>query len=201
MGLYQVLGGTHNRLGNYDRAAEVFNLGLDQVAENYHFLLQNGLAVNCLRRGDLEGAQTWMEQAGVGCEARGFSPGIIKLFRARTFKDAERTDEAREIYTKLNIEYPDWTTPRTELATMLIEQNIEIPEAQRLIEEAIEIATRFDHPEFSESTKILYLRGKLQLKLGNPELALELLNAGWEKDGRYDYSAKYAIQEAQAGLR
>ena len=199
-GFYQQLGNFHSKLGNFERADEVFNMGLDMTDEKGHVFLYWPQAVNCLRRGDPEEAQVWLDRSRSVFEAWG-KPVLGDRLEAWAYRDAGQFEKAREIYVRLCTEHPNWVNPREDLADMLIDQNMEIQEAQRLIDEVVEIGVRYHDTEYAPSWKTLYQQGKIQLSLGNPGKALELLKASWEKNLVYDHKTKIALQEARAAMR
>jgi AraC-like DNA-binding protein/TolB-like protein len=111
---------------------------------------------------------------------------------AQIYKEAGIPDKAAENYRKALAQEPDSTVRLTDLASFLIDNDINIEEGLELADKALE----FD----PDNSSALACKGWGLYKKGKNEEALEILEQSWELKSFYEYDLYLKIEEVKTAV-
>lgn len=195
--IYSVLGRAHRRLGQYDKAIEVYEKGLSVLPDNHRLL--GGLAVAHEAKGDSSRANMYLTRYEANRKKQGWSQSRIELSLGRFWYGANDLDKAQELFRDavtldtLNSSALHW------LAWLLIDHDINVDEGMDFIQRALEIKP--DDPNCLDT------QGWGYYKQGKYKEAVEVLESAWERDSvyfkdssGYDHEFLQRLELAKAAL-
>lgn len=189
--LYELLGDSYHKVNEHNKEIEVFELGLD-LFPDYGDIIQHQ-AICALSLGDIDEADVYITKYISSENNRGlWSESQILLGIGNIYTEANLFDKAEKSYRQALKLDPRNPGMMNDLAWFLINNDINVDEGLKLVQEALE-----DNPD---DWNYLDTKGWGYYKQGRYEEALKVLKDAWELRPVYDHEGYQHIQKCEQAL-
>jgi tetratricopeptide (TPR) repeat protein len=184
---YTLTGQVYHELGDHRRENEVYEYGLSVLPGNRFIIYQQ--AVCAVSRGDTMVAGDLIKRYRTIRESEGVDPYWIDFSIGWIHRDAERYDEALEIFRQLLHEDPGNLQAKHQVASIIIDQEIDMEEGMRLVNELLEAEPG--------DWDVMYLKGLGLYKQERMEEASEILHEAWDSRPLYNHEHYQLMKEVE----
>ncbi len=184
---YLEIGDAYHIIGNHKREEEIYKKALERFSENRGIIERQARCA--LSRGDTIEANKFIERYLDGLE---FSEAQRKNFLGTLYDQSDMLDRAEQFYRDALTLSPELPIVMNNLASLLIENDINTEEGLDLITRALELSP--DNANFKHT------KGWGLYKIGKYEEALGLLEDSWDRKDYYNHELYLHIQEVKQAL-
>ena len=190
MALYLVLGSAYHETGQHEKEQEIYELGLSINPNDSYIIFKQ--AVCAISRGDTIKGNEYIEKYKRMRESNGLEQKWTEFYIGIIFEEAEHYNKAITIYRNLIIQYPEIMWFKAQLASILVNQKINIDEGIELIEQVLK-----NNPG---NYTFIETKGWGLYHQGHNKESLQLLKKAWDLRPLYDNQHYLRIKEVEQAL-
>jgi len=188
--LYSLLGRAYHETGQRKKEQEIYELGLS-INHDYDSLIYRQAVCAFSMRDTINGIR-YLDKYKQMLEVRNLEEHWINYNIGSIYNEAEQYSDAIHIYRNLIEEYPDDPWSKAALASVLINNDLNINEGMTLIDLALE--------HRPENHNFIITKAWGLYKQGEFRESLELLKKAWDLRPYYSHEHYLKIQEVEQAL-
>jgi tetratricopeptide (TPR) repeat protein len=188
--LYTIPGACYHELGNHKRENEIYEYGLSLNPDNPSIVFYQTICA--LSQGDQARSTTLLNSYRNILEAQGADNNWIDFNTGQIYKRAERYENALEVFRELLQRDPGHTGSIFQIASILIEQEMDLEEGMSLIERLLA-----DNPCYWDA---MVLKGMGLYKQDRIGEAHRILSEAWDLRPYYDHQHYQLLNETKSAV-
>jgi len=188
--IYFYSGRVYHILGDHEKEGKIYEMGLSVLPDNPAIIYNQ--AVCALSTGDSLYAKDRIDKFISIRQKEGWAENEISTYLGTIYKQAGQFDKAIDIFRKVLIENPHNLWCASQLASILIETEINIEEGLELTYKVLK--------EWTGSVDASYTKGLGYYKLGNIQEAYQILKESWDARPSYDHDHYSLFKEVEQAL-
>jgi tetratricopeptide (TPR) repeat protein len=188
--LYTTPGTCYHQLGNHKRENEIYEYGLSLNPDNPSIVFYQTICA--LSQGDQARSTTLLNSYRNILEAQGADNNWIDFRTGQIYRWAERYEKALELFRELLRRDPGNTGAAFQIASILIEQEMDLEEGMRMVEQLLT-----DNPGDWDAMVLKGMRLYKQDRIGE---AHRILSEAWDLRPYYDHQHYQLLNETESAV-